>query len=329
MMIFSNLIGTGGFLPGEPVSNDDLIRQYKINSSDEWIQSRTGIAYRHLADSSKETNLDLAERASRNALESAGIDDANDIDLVIVATSTPDCIFPSVAAHLQERLGIKNGSAAFDIQAVCAGFVYALTIADKFIVSGACNRILVVGSEVFSRILDWRDRKTCVLFGDGAGAVVLERGGHPGILATQIHANGHLNDILKAPSYLKGGNVMGDPFVTMDGQTVFRHAVNVLSTVSEEVMLKANIGLDQLTWVVPHQANIRIIAGVSKKLNVPMSHFVQTVKTHGNTSAASIPLALDHLMKSQKMTKNDHILLAAVGGGLTWGGTLFIPSIKN
>jgi 3-oxoacyl-[acyl-carrier-protein] synthase-3 len=259
--------------------------------------------------------------ASRQALAAAGRK-PDEIDLVIVATSTPDFVFPSTAALLQSKLGIKNGAPAFDVQAVCSGFVFALSIAEKFIASGSHRCALVVGAEVFSRILDWRDRGTCVLFGDGAGAVVLEASTEPGIIATAMHADGSYNDILSVPGQLSGGKPIGDPFLRMDGQAVFKFAVRVLADVAQEVLSAGAINADQIDWLIPHQANSRIIQATAKKLGVPMERCVVTVDRHGNTSAASIPLALDDAVRKGTIKRDDVILLEGVGGGFTWGATL-------
>lgn len=314
------IAGTGGALPGAPVANDALIAAHGIESSDAWIIERTGIRFRHLADAATSSS-DLAAAASRKALEAAGCT-AGDIDLVIVATSTPDFIFPSTAALLQAKLGIHTGAAAFDVQAVCSGFIYALTIAEKFIRSGSNRRALVVGAETFSRILDWHDRGTCVLFGDGAGAVVLEAAEEPGILASAIHADGAHHGMLSVPGQLHSGQVVGDPFVRMDGQAVFKFAVKVLAEVAEEVLIAAGISADQVDWLIPHQANVRIIQSTTKKLGLTMDKCVVTVDRHGNTSAASIPLALDAAVREGRVRRGDLLLLEGVGGGFTWGATL-------
>ena len=314
------IAGTGGALPGAPVANDALIAAHGLESSDAWIIERTGIRCRHLADAATSSS-DLAAAAGRKALEAAGCT-AGDIDLVIVATSTPDFVFPSTAALLQAKLGIHTGAAAFDVQAVCSGFIYALTIAEKFIRSGSNRRALVVGAETFSRILDWRDRGTCVLFGDGAGAVVLEAAEEPGILASAIHADGAHHGMLSVPGQLCSGQVVGDPFVRMDGQAVFKFAVKVLAEVAEEVLITAGISADQVDWLIPHQANIRIIQSTTKKLGLTMDKCVVTVDRHGNTSAASIPLALDAAVREGRVRRGDLLLLEGVGGGFTWGATL-------
>lgn len=316
--MFSRITGIGSFLPGEAVSNDDLARR-GIETSDQWISSRTGIRFRHLAENG-ETSSDLALEASRRALAGAGLA-ASDLDLIIVATSTPDFIFPSTACLLQSKLG-NHGATAFDVQAVCSGFVYALTIADKFIRSGSHRRALVVGSEVFSRILDWSDRATCVLFGDGAGAVVVEASEQPGILATALHADGAHHGILSVPGSVCGGQVTGDPFLRMDGQAVFKFAVRVLAEVAEECCRVAGISPADIDWLIPHQANLRIMMGTAKKLHLPTDKVIVTVQDHGNTSAASIPLALDHGVRSGQIQPGQTLLLEGVGGGFTWGAVL-------
>ncbi|MBP8266461.1 MAG: ketoacyl-ACP synthase III [Zoogloea sp.] len=318
-MIHARVIGTGSFLPGEPVSNNDLVAR-GIETSDEWIVDRTGIRARHLA-APDVTSSQLAYEACRRAIAAAGCQ-PSDIDLIIVATSTPDYIFPSTAALLQARLGIANGGAAFDLQAVCTGFAYALATAEKFIRSGSNKRALVVGSEVFSRILDWNDRGTCVLFGDGAGAVVLEASDRPGILATALHADGSHNSILNVPGQVNRGVITGDPFLRMDGQAVFKFAVKVLSDVAREVLDQAGLGVDDIDWLIPHQANIRIMQATARRLGVPTEKVIATVGEHGNTSAASIPLALDLAVRDGRIQRGQKILLEGVGGGFTWGAAL-------
>jgi 3-oxoacyl-[acyl-carrier-protein] synthase-3 len=319
-MKFSRITGTGSFLPGAPVSNADVIAAHHLDSSDDWIVERTGIKARYLAAPGVLAS-DLAIPACRSALEAAGRT-AADVDLVIVATSTPDFIFPSTAAMLQHKLGITNGAAAFDLQAVCSGFVYALSVADKFIRSGSHRCALVVGSEIFSRILDWSDRGTCVLFGDGAGAVVLEASDEPGILATTLHADGSHNGMLNVPGQINRGQVTGDPFLRMDGQAVFKFAVKVLADAANEVMESAGLPVEQLDWLIPHQANVRILSATAKKLHVPAEKCVVTVDRHGNTSAASIPLALDDAVRKGSVKHGQNVLLEGVGGGFTWGAVL-------
>jgi 3-oxoacyl-[acyl-carrier-protein] synthase-3 len=319
-MINARITGTGSYLPGSPVSNDALIAAHGLDSSDAWIVERTGIRARHLAPAGTSAS-DLAFPACRSALAAAGRS-PDQVDLLIVATSTPDYIFPSTAALLQAKLGIKNGGAAFDVQAVCSGFIYALTIAEKFIRSGSHKCALVVGAEVFSRILDWQDRGTCVLFGDGAGAVVLEASQEAGILASALHADGSYNDILSVPGHLSGGQPIGDPFIRMDGQAVFKFAVKVLAEVAGEVIAAAGKTNEAIDWLVPHQANIRIIQSTLKKLGLPRDRCILTVEGHGNTSAASIPLALDEGVRSGRIKTGNTLLFEGVGGGFTWGAVL-------
>ncbi|WP_412480209.1 beta-ketoacyl-ACP synthase III [Azonexus sp. IMCC34839] len=316
--MFARLIGTGSCLPGNPVTNDDLAAR-GIDTNDEWIATRTGIRSRYLA-SAGTTSSELGLVAAQRALEMAGIDAAT-IDLIIVATSTPDFIFPSTACLIQGRLGNK-GATAFDVQAVCSGFAYAIGIADKFIRSGSHKRALVIGAEVFSRILDWQDRGTCVLFGDGAGAVVLEASEKPGILATAMHADGSQSGILNVPGQICGGQVTGDPFLRMDGQAVFKFAVRVLAEVAEEVCATANVSTGDIDWLIPHQANIRIIEATGKKLGVDRSKVIVTVDRHGNTSAASVPLALDEAVRDGRIQRGHKVLVEGVGGGFTWGAAL-------
>ncbi|MBI5792964.1 MAG: ketoacyl-ACP synthase III [Rhodocyclales bacterium] len=319
-MIHTRISGTGSYLPGEPVDNASLIAKHQIDSSDDWIVERTGIRQRHLAAAGV-TSSDLALEASRRALDAAGRLPA-DVDLIIVATSTPDYVFPSAAALLQSKLGIINGAAAFDVQAVCSGFVYALNIAEKFIRSGSHKCALVVGAEVFSRILDWKERGTCVLFGDGAGAVVLEAADKPGLLASAFHADGSHHGILSVPGQVCGGVVTGDPFLRMDGQAVFKFAVKVLADVAHEVLAAAGMTADQVDWLIPHQANVRILQATAKRLHLPPEKCVVTVAEHGNTSAASIPLALDTAVRDGRIRRGQNLLLEGVGGGFTWGATL-------
>lgn len=316
--MFSRLIGTGSYLPGNPVTNNDLAAR-GIDTNDEWIITRTGIRSRHLALSGT-TSSELGLIAAERALAMAGIS-ASDLDLIIVATSTPDFIFPSTACLIQGRLGNK-GAAAFDVQAVCSGFAYALGIADKFIRSGSHKKALVVGAEVFSRILDWNDRGTCVLFGDGAGAVILEASEQPGILATAMHADGSQNGILNVPGQLCHGQVTGDPFLRMDGQAVFKFAVRVLAEIADEVAGAAGIRTSDVDWLIPHQANIRIIEATGKKLGIDRDKVIVTVDRHGNTSAASVPLALDEAVRDGRIQRGQKVLLEGVGGGFTWGAAL-------
>lgn len=318
-MIYARIAGTGSYLPGAPVSNDDLVAR-GIETSDEWIVSRSGIRSRHLA-AAGEGASELALHAAQRALEAAGCA-ADDIDLLIVATSTPDYIFPSTAALLQHKLGMRNGAPVFDVQAVCTGFVYALSVAEKFIRSGSHRRALVVGAEVFSHILDWKDRATCVLFGDGAGAVVLEASDQPGIRATALHADGSHHDILSVPGSVVGGQVMGDPFLRMDGQAVFKFAVKVLGEVAREVVDQAGVTVDSVDWLIPHQANIRIIQATAKRLGLEMDKVITTLDHHGNTSAASIPLALDEAVRDGRIQRGQRLVIEGVGGGFTWGAAL-------
>lgn len=317
-MIYARLTGTGSCLPGAPVSNDDLAAR-GIDTSDEWIVTRTGIRSRYLATPGT-TASELGLAAAQRALEMAAID-AAELDLIIVATSTPDYIFPSTACLIQGKLGNK-GATAFDVQAVCSGFAYALGIADKFVRSGSHRKALVIGAEVFSRILDWNDRGTCVLFGDGAGAVVLEASDKPGILATALHADGSQSGILNVPGQLCAGQVTGDPFLRMDGQAVFKFAVRVLADVAEEVCAAAGITTTEVDWLIPHQANIRIIDATGKKLGIDRERVIVTVDRHGNTSAASVPLALDEAVRDGRIRRGQKVLLEGVGGGFTWGAAL-------
>lgn len=316
--MFARIAGVGSYLPGLPVSNDELARR-GVDTTDEWIVTRTGIRTRHLAEAGT-TSSEMAFEASCRALESAGVK-ADELDLIIVATSTPDYIFPSTACLLQGKLG-NVGAMAFDVQAVCSGFVYALNVADKYIRSGSHKKALVVGAEVFSRILDWKDRTTCVLFGDGAGAVVLEASETPGVLATAAHADGSQNGILSVPGQVCGGQVTGDPFLRMDGQAVFKFAVRVLFDVAKECCDNAGLATSDVDWLIPHQANIRIIESTAKKLGIPMSNVVVTVDQHGNTSAASVPLALDAAIRDGRIQRGQKIMLEGVGGGFTWGAVL-------
>ena len=316
-MTFSRIIGTGSYLPARVVSNEEL--STRVDTSDEWIVSRTGIRQRHLA-AEGETSSDLALHASRAALTAAGIG-ADKIDLIIVATSTPDFVFPSTACFLQAKLGVA-GCAAFDVQAVCSGFVYGVTTADAFIRAGHARRALVVGAEVFSRILDWNDRGTCVLFGDGAGAVVLEADERPGILASALHADGSQAGILSVPGNVCGGKVVGSAFLTMDGPAVFKTAVRVLDHVGREVCAKAGMTPADVDWLIPHQANVRILDATAKRLGIPPSKVIVTVDRHANTSAASIPLAFDEAVRDGRIKSGQHVLFEGVGGGFTWGAVL-------
>ena len=322
MRVFSRISGTGSYLPPRRLSNADLVAELAakgIESSDEWIVERTGIRARHFAAPDQSAS-DLATEAAKNALQAAGLA-AADIDLIVVATSTPDMVFPSTACIVQNKLG-ANGCAAFDVQAVCSGFVYALTIADSMIQSGAARKALVIGAEVFSRILDFNDRTTCVLFGDGAGAVVLEASNQPGILATDLHADGKYVGILCVPGHVSGGQVLGDPLLKMDGPAVFKLAVGVLEQAARTTLAKANKSAADIDWLIPHQANIRIMQSTAKKLKLPMEKVMVTVDQHGNTSAASIPLALDQGVRSGKIKRGELLMLEGVGGGFTWGAVL-------
>ena len=322
MTPFSRITGTGSFLPPRRVTNDELARDLAsrgVETSDQWIVERTGIRARHFAEPDV-TSSDLGLEASKRALEASGRK-AEDIDLIIVATSTPDMVFPSSAAILQHKLGIA-GCPAFDVQAVCSGFVYALTVADAMIKTGSARCALVVGAEVFSRILDFNDRTTCVLFGDGAGAVVLEASETPGILASDLHADGKHVGILCVPGHVSGGQVLGTPLLHMDGQAVFKLAVRVLEDAARATLAKAGKTEADIDWLIPHQANIRIMEGTAKKLKLPREKLVVTVHDHGNTSAASIPLALDDAVRSGKVHKGQTVMLEGVGGGFTWGAVL-------
>ena len=318
----TRITGTGSHLPERRLSNADLVRLLAgrgVETSDDWIVERTGIRARHFAADDQSTS-DLATAAARHALEAAGRR-PEDIDLLIVATSTPDMVFPSTACIVQHKLGMAGG-AAFDVQAVCTGFVYALSVADTMIRGGLASRALVIGAEIFSRILDFNDRTTCVLFGDGAGAVVLEASQTPGILAAELHADGRHTDILCVPGGVAGGKVVGHPFLRMDGQAVFRLAVGMIDAVSRAVLAKAGRTEEDIDWLVPHQANIRIMQSAARKLKVGNDRVVVTVDEHGNTSAASIPLALDVAVRQGRVRPGDTVLLQGVGGGFTWGAVL-------
>jgi 3-oxoacyl-[acyl-carrier-protein] synthase-3 len=317
---FARIIGTGGYLPSNVVTNHDL--EKVVDTSDQWIRERTGIEQRHIAVEG-ETTVDLAEQASRNAIEAAGID-ASEIDLIIFATSTPDKIFPSSACILQARLDI-HGCPAFDIQAVCTGFIYALTVAEKFIQTGSARTALVVGAEVFSRILNWEDRGTCVLFGDGAGAVILQADEETGILSSHIHADGKYENLLWVPHGIGDGFdevKEGKAFVEMRGNEVFKMAVNTLGRIVDETLAANDMKKSDIDWLVPHQANIRIITATARKLKMSMDQVVVTVNKHGNTSAASVPLALDVAVRDGRIKRGELLLLEAFGGGFTWGSVL-------
>ena len=313
----SRIVGTGGYLPAQLLTNAELAR--RIDTSDEWVRSRTGIRQRHIAAPDEQTS-DLALAASQEALAVAGVAPA-DLDLIVVATTTPDMIFPSTACILQAKLGASGGP-AFDVQAVCSGFVYGLAMADLMIKSGAVRNALVVGAEIYSRILDWNDRGTCVLFGDGAGAAVLAPSEMPGILSSHLHADGHYANILAVPGGVANGKIRGTPFVHMDGGAVFKFAVKVLAEVAQEALSANHLPSSAIDWLIPHQANIRIMEATMKKLALPMERMVSTVAEHANTSAASIPLALDVAVRDGRIQAGHHVMLAGVGGGFTWGSVL-------
>lgn len=319
-MIYSRIIGTGGYLPEKVLTNEDLEKM--VDTSDEWITERTGIKKRHIVVDG-ETTCDLAEKAARNAMDAAGIS-KDDIDLIIVATTTPDRVFPSTACLLQQRLDI-HGCAAFDVQAVCTGFVYALGVADKFIKTGSARNALVIGAETMSRTVDWTDRTTCVLFGDGAGAVVLSASDEPGILSTHLHADGKYEALLTMPAGVSQNPELfksGEAFMQMKGNEVFKMAVNTLGRIVDETLEANNMQKSDIDWLVPHQANIRIINATARKLSMSMDHVVVTVDEHGNTSAASVPLALDIAVRDGRIKKGQTVLLEAFGGGFTWGSAL-------
>ena len=321
-MMYSVIAGSGSFLPQRVVSNDALaaeLAERGIETSDEWIVERTGIRQRHLADPGVTTSV-LAAEAARRALAYAGVA-AAEVDLIVVATSTPDFVFPSTACLVQAELGAR-GAAAFDVQAVCSGFVYALTTADSFVRAGRARCALVIGAEVFSRILDCNDRSTCVLFGDGAGAVVLKASDTPGILAADLHADGSLTGILCAAGNVAYGEITGDPFLRMEGQAVFKQAVTVLDKSARDVCAQAGVSLADVDWLVPHQANVRILNFLARKLDAPIEKVVVTVDSHANTSAASVPLALDAARRDGRVKPGQLVLLQGVGGGFTWGSVL-------
>ena len=315
--MYSKIAGTGSYLPEKILTNIEL--ESIVDTSDEWIQTRTGIAQRHIAADDQMAS-DLALAASRRALDAANLK-AQDIDLIILATTTPDMIFPSTACILQEKLGITDGP-AFDVQAVCSGFIYALATADMFVSSGKSKNALVVGTEIYSRIIDWKDRSTCVLFGDGAGAVVLSQSQQPGILSSHLHANGGYSKILAAPGSIAGGKIQGTPFIAMEGNTVFKFAVKALEEAAIESLVANNLQASDIDWFIPHQANIRIIKSTAHKLGIPMEKVVTTVDRHGNTSAASVPLALDLAVRDGRIQPDQYVLLEGVGGGFTWGSIL-------
>ncbi|MCC6923550.1 MAG: ketoacyl-ACP synthase III [Nitrosomonas sp.] len=315
--MYSRIIGTGSYLPERVLTNQDLEKM--VDTSDDWIRTRTGITQRHIAREDQSAS-DLAMLASLNAMTAAGVT-SKDIDLIIVATTTPDMVFPSTACILQDKLGVEN-CPAFDVQAVCSGFVYALATADMFVSSGKCRNALVVGSEIYSRILDWNDRSTCVLFGDGAGAVVLSQSDKPGILSSHLHASGNYRDVLSVPGSISGGIIRGNPYINMDGGAVFKFAVKVLEDVVHEAVAENQLQTSDIDWLIPHQANIRIIRSTAQKLGIPLDKVVITVDKHGNTSAASIPLALDIAVRDGRIHKDQLVMLEGVGGGFTWGAVL-------
>ena len=322
MPLYSRITGTGSYLPPRFVTNQQLVEQLAargVETSDEWIVERTGIRARHFADEGTFSS-DLAVEAARKALEAAGAS-ADEVDLIIVATSTPDMVFPSTASIVQHKLGIA-GCPAFDVQAVCTGFIYALTVADAMIRSGMARKALVIGTEIFSRILDFDDRTTCVLFGDGAGAILLEASEQPGILATDLHADGSYREILHVPGHVSGGEISGSPLLQMDGQAVFKLAVGLLEKTATAVLAKAGMEKEQVDWLVPHQANIRIMMSTARKLRLPADKVIVTLEEQGNTSAASIPLALDAGVRSGQIQPGQTLLLEGVGGGFTWGSVL-------
>ncbi len=316
-MIYSRITGTGSYLPEKVLTNHDLAKI--VDTSDEWIVERTGIRERHIVAEGENTS-DLALHASRKAIEAAGID-PKQIDLIVVATTTPDFVFPSTACLLQEKLGIR-GCPAFDVQAVCSGFIYGVSVADQFIRSGQSKCALVVGAETMSRILDWQDRGTCVLFGDGAGAVIIQASDKPGIVSTHLHADGSQHHLLETPARIENGKVVGNPYLVMDGGAVFKYAVNALDSIVEEALAANDMDKSEVDWLVPHQANLRIIKGTAKKLGMSMERVVVTLDKHGNTSAASIPLALDSAVREGKIKAGETVLLEGIGGGFAWGAVL-------
>ncbi len=317
-MQYAKISGTGSYLPANRVSNDDLAQ--KVDTSDEWITARTGIKFRHIAAENEKTS-DLAAEAARRALDAAGLD-SGEIDLIIVATATPDMQFPSTATIVQQKLGIDNGCPAFDVQAVCAGFMYALTTANAYIKSGMSKNALIIGAETFSRIVDWNDRTTCVLFGDGAGAVVLSAADKPGIIHGKLKADGNYLNLLNAPGQIAEGKICGSPYITMDGPGVFKFAVKMLAKIADEVISEAGYTADRVDWIVPHQANRRIIESTAKHLGLSMDKVILTVQDHGNTSAASIPLALDTGIRNGQIKRGQNLLLEGIGGGFAWGAVL-------
>ena len=316
-MMYSKVIGTGSYLPEKVLTNHDL--ENMVDTSDSWIRSRTGIEQRHIA-ADNEMASDLALNACRKAMKAADVS-ADEINLIIVATTTPDMTFPSTACILQDKLGIKD-CPAFDVQAVCSGFIYALATADMFIRAGRCRTALVVGTEIYSRILDWTDRSTCVLFGDGAGAMLITQSDQPGILSNHLHADGSYYNTLSLSGNICSGKIKGNPYVSMEGNTVFKFAIKVMEEIVHETVAENNLQISDIDWLIPHQANIRIIQSTAKKLGIPMEKVVTTIDKHGNTSAASIPLALDLALRDGRIRPGQHVLLEAVGGGFTWGAVL-------
>lgn len=316
-MQYAKILGTGSYLPANRVSNEDLAKF--VDTSDEWIYTRTGIKNRHIAADDEKTS-DLAVQAAKAALADAGVE-ASEIDLIIVATATPDMQFPATATMVQHKLGV-GGCPAFDVQAVCAGFMYAISTANAYIKSGMSKKALVIGAEVFSRIMDWNDRTTCVLFGDGAGAVVLGASDEPGIIHSKLQADGTYLDMLKVPAQMANGEIVGSPFLKMDGQAVFKFAVKTLAQAAEDVLHEAGMSADEVDWLVPHQANKRIIDSTAKHLGISMDRVVLTVQDHGNTSAASIPLAMDTAIKAGQIKRGQTLMLEGIGGGFAWGAVL-------
>lgn len=316
-MMYSKVIGTGGYLPEKIITNHDL--ENMVDTSDSWIRSRTGIEQRHIA-ADNELASDLALKASHEAMKAADVG-ADEINLIIVATTTPDMIFPSTACILQNKLGTKN-CPAFDVQAVCSGFIYALATADMFIRAGRCRTALVVGTEIYSRILDWNDRGTCVLFGDGAGAALITQSNQPGIISSHLHSDGSYANTLALSGNICGGKIHGNPYITMEGNTVFKFAVKVMEEIVHEAVAENNLQISDISWLIPHQANIRIIQSTAKKLGIPMDKVVTTINKHGNTSAASIPLALDIASRDGRIKSGQYVLLEGVGSGFTWGAVL-------
>ena len=323
MKIFSRIVGTGRALPGQPVTNEQLAARLAasgVETSDAWIRERTGIAQRYIAPDDIASS-DLAAQAAHAALEMAGLV-PNDIELIVVATSTPDMIFPSTACLVQKKLGMSNDCPAFDVQAVCSGFVYGLATADLYISSGKVKSALVIGAETFSRIMDWNDRGTCVLFGDGAGAVVLKADHAAGILGHRLHARGEYETILRTAGTVVSGVAKGHPFLTMDGQAVFKLAVQVLDSVAREVSEEAGVSVADIDWLIPHQANVRILQATAKRLGIPEERVIVTVDQHANTSAASVPLALDVGVRDGRIQPGHRVMMQGVGGGFTWGAVL-------